>query len=444
MSMNTTVLDLQKGAATPREQVDATFRKVSWRLIPMLFLCYVMNYLDRINIGYAQLQMRTDLGFTDAVYGLGASMFFVGYFLFEVPSNLYLQKVGARKTLLRIMVLWGVVSAATLFVQTSTQFYVQRFLLGVFEAGFFPGIVLYLTFWYPPERRARVVALFMSAIVVAGIVAGPTSGWILQHLNGWHGMKGWQWMYLIEGLPSAFLGVVAFLWLADSPRDAKWLSPLERSAVEEAVRGQSRDMRAHAGGGLHALRDKRIYLFAFLYFAMSCGGYTLNFWMPAMIQGLGVTSPQLIGLYTVIPYTFAAIVTIWWGRRSDRLHERRWHFALAALVGAVSLSLTTVTTDLWLSVALMAMAGAGAISSMPVFWATATSILPKNVSVAGIAAITSIGSLAGVVCPYALGLIKTQTGSLAGGLYAVSAVIVGAALVMLLSRATRPLLAGTR
>lgn len=436
--MNTTILDLQKGLDTQREHVDATFRKVSWRLIPLLFLCYVMNYLDRINIGYAQLQMRTDLWFTDAIYGLGASMFFVGYFLFEVPSNLYLQKVGARKTLLRIMVLWGFTSAATLFVQTPTQFYVLRFLLGVFEAGFFPGVVLYLTFWYPAERRARVVALFMSSIVVAGIVGGPTSGWILQNLDGWHGMKGWQWMFLIEGLPSVFLGLVAFFLLADGPRDAKWLTPQERSTIEDAVRGPGRDAAAHAGGGLHALRDKRVYLLAFLYFAMSCGAYTLNFWMPSMIQGLGVSGPQQIGLFTAIPYTIAAIVMIWWGHRSDRSRERRWHFAVAAVACAVGLTLTTVTTHLWLSIALIALAGAGAISSMPVFWATATSTLTKDVSVAGIAAITSIGSLAGVVCPYALGLIKTHTGSLANGLYAVSAVIVGAALVMLLSRATLP------
>ncbi len=437
--MNTTVLDLQKGLDTPREQVEATFRKVARRLIPVLFLCYVMNYLDRINIGYAQLQMRTDLGFTDAIYGLGASLFFVGYFFVEVPSNLYLQKVGARKTFLRIMVLWGFTSAATLFVQTPMQFYVLRFLLGVFEAGFFPGVVLYLTFWFPAERRARVVALFMASIVVAGIVGGPTSGWILQNLNGWHGMKGWQWMFLIEGLPSVLLGLVAFFRLADRPRDAKWLTPQERATVEEAVQRSGRDVATHAGGSLSALRDKRVYMFAFLYFAMSCGAYTLNFWMPSMIQGLGVYSPQQIGLFTAIPYTFAAIVMIWWGHHSDRSGERRWHFAVAAVACAVGLTSTTVTTHLWLSVALIAIAGAGAISSFPVFWAVATSSLPKDVSVAGIAAITSIGSLAGVVCPYPLGLIKTHTGSLTLGLYGVSAVVVAAAFVMLLSRETRAL-----
>lgn len=436
--MNTTVLGLNKGSDLPREQVDTAFRKVSRRLIPLLFLCYVMNYLDRINIGYAQLQMRTDLAFTDAIYGLGASMFFVGYFLFEVPSNLYLQKVGARKTLLRIMVLWGLTSAATLFVQTPMQFYVVRFLLGVFEAGFFPGVVLYLTFWYPAARRARVVAIFMSAVVAAGIVGGPTSGWILQNLNGWHGMKGWQWMFLIHGLPTVVLGVVVFFRLADRPRDATWLTPQERATIEQAVHGSGASVPTHQGG-LSALRDKRVYLLGFLYFAMSCGAYTLNFWMPSMIQGLGVSSPQQIGMLTAIPYAFSAIAMIWWGNRSDRVQERRWHFAVAAIACAAGLTLTAATTHLWLSIALIAMASAGVISSMPVFWAAATSVLPRDVSVAGIAAITSIGSLAGVVCPYPLGLIKTHTGSLALGLYAISAVVVGAALVMLMSRTTRAL-----
>lgn len=412
---------------------DATYRKITWRLIPLLFLCYVLNYVDRINIGYAQLQMKDALGFSDAVYGLGAGVFFLGYFLLEVPSNLLLQRIGARKTMLRIMVCWGLVSAATMFVKTPVQFYAMRFLLGVFEAGFFPGIVLYLTFWYPAARRARIVALFMTATVVAGIVAGPVSGWILQNMDGVHGLRGWQWMFLLEGLPSCVLGIVVYRFLDDRPLDASWLTDEEKGLVEsdmaQAARG-SAGARESASG---AFTDPKVYLLCFASFAVLCGGYALSFWLPTMIKGLGVGSIQQIGLYSVIPYAIGALAMVWYGRRSDARKERRRHFAVACLLGAIGLFGSTFTTQsLWASIALLSLASAGIVSALPVFWAASTSYLSPRTAAAGIAIITSVSNLAGVASPYVLGLIKTATGSLSAGLAAIAGLLVLGALALMM------------
>lgn len=431
-------IPLDDSAITDRsadERMEAIYRKVTRRLIPLLFLCYVLNYLDRINIGYAQLQMRADLNFSDAVYGFGAGMFYIGYFIVEVPSNLLLQKIGARKTLLRIMVCWGLLSAGTLFVQTSTQFYLIRFLLGVFEAGFFPGVMLYLTYWYPQERRGRIVALFMTAAVVAGIVAGPLSGWILQHLNGFYGLRGWQWLYLIEGLPCALVGVVVYLLLDDQPDDATWLDAGERGLINMALKTAAGDSPPAKGQVTAALKDRKIYLFSALYFAINFASYALSFWLPSMIRDLGVQGAQQIGLYSLIPYTFGAVVMVWYARRSDQRQERHWHFATATFCAAAGLVLSTWTaSQLWASLALLAITTAGIVGAYPVFWAAATAQLGRGTSATvGIAIITSLGSLAGIVSPAAIGLIKTSTGSFEVGLYTVAAVMALGGVVMLRS-----------
>ncbi len=411
--------------------VDAVYSKVTWRLIPLLFLCYVFNQMDKFNIGYAQLQMKPDLGFTDAVYGLGASIFFVGYVLFEVPSNVLLQRIGARKTVLRIMVLWGLVSAGTAFVRTSGEFYAARFLLGVFEAGFLPGVVYYLTFWYPAQRRARIVALFMTAIAVSGVVAGPISGWIIENLNG-YALKGWQWMYVIEGLPAAILGVVFFLRLSDKPADARWLTAGERQIIAAEAGEEVRTGRPSLYFQLAALRDPKVYLFAFIYFTISCGAYTLAFWTPSMIHALGIPNPQLIGLYAVAPTLTAALVMVFYGKHSDKTKERRWHFAGAVFVSSCALAITTVTGGtVWLSMILLSVASAGVIASYPVFWAEVTPRMTHATAGAGIAAISSLGGLSGVVCPYAIGLIKTSTGSLSIGLFCVAGVMLVGGVAML-------------
>lgn len=422
------------------ERREKLYRKIAWRLIPLLFVAYVVAYIDRINVGYAKLQMSSDLHLTDAVYGLGAGIFFVGYALFEVPSNVLLMKIGARLTIMRIMVCWGLISAATMFVTTPIQFYVARFLLGAFEAGFFPGIVLYLTFWFPAARRGRIIALLMSAVVVGGLVAGPLSGWILQNLDGWHSLRGWQWLFVLEGLPAAVLGLVVYASLTNSPEEAKWLSDDEKRMIRIDL---PKEAAPHAStppleAAIAALRDPKVYLLSFLYFAAVCGGTTLSFWMPTMIQSLGVKSMQTIGLISAVPYAVGAVAMILYGRNSDRFAERRWHYAVAVTLSAVSLALTSWTgAYMWLSVGLISIAIAGSVSALPVFWAAATTQLSRQSTAAGIAVITSLGNLAGLVCPYVLGVVKQTTGNLTAGLLLIAGVMLVGALVMVGSGSIR-------
>lgn len=416
-------------------------RKIIRRVVPLLFLCYVMNFLDRINIGFAQLQMKQDLAFSDAIYGLGAGLFFVGYFFFEVPSNILLERIGARKTIMRIMVLWGLTSAATIFVQTPAHFYIVRFLLGLFEAGFFPGIILYLTFWIPAVYRARVLALFMSALVVSGMIAGPVSGLILQTMDGLLGLRGWQWMFVVEGLPSCVLGVMVYLLLDDRPRDAKWLSAAEKNAVLVTL---ETERNASRGGddqpGLRsALSQPLVFIFAFVYFSILAAGYIIAFWLPMTIRELGVSNYLHVGLYSAIPYTVAGIVMILLGKSSDARNERRWHVVLPAIIGAVALVLVPqASQSLALAITLLAVATAGLYSTLPPFWTFATLSLSRAESAAGIAIITSVGNLAGFVSPFIIGKIRTETGNMTAGIYLmVSIVLVGMVVMVLGTRARR-------
>ncbi|WP_261541140.1 MFS transporter [Burkholderia multivorans] len=320
-------------ALVPRPQIDAVYAKVTRRLVPFLFVCYLFSFIDRSNVGFAQLQMKSSLGFSDAAYGIGATMFFVGYALFEVPSNLLLQRIGARATLFRIMVLWGAASAATMFVRTPTQFYLLRFLLGVFEAGFFPGIVLYLTYWFPSNRRARVIALILMASVAAGFVTGPVSGVILKSLHEAGGLEGWQWMFVLEGLPTMIAAGFVFVLLPDRPEHAAWLDDAEKAQIREALEetGEPREPRSL----LRVLSDPRAYLLAFGIFVNGCTGYFLAFWVPSLIRELGVADPRAIGLYTVIPNAFGIVAMILYGRHSDLRNEQRMHWALAFVVAAI-------------------------------------------------------------------------------------------------------------
>ncbi|MNZ19356.1 putative tartrate transporter [compost metagenome] len=422
-------------------EMDAIYRKITLRLIPFLFICYLMNFIDRANIGFAQLQMKTALDFSDAVYGLGAAMFFVGYVLFEVPSNMLLQRLGARVTLMRIMVLWGLVSSATMLVETPTQFYVVRFLLGMFEAGFFPGVVLYLTFWYPPERRGQVIGLFCTAQVAAAFVTSPVSGWILKNMHGVHGWEGWQWMFLIEGSPTVLLGLLVFFLLPNGPRQARWLSPAERERVERALHAEGEPQDGHgAPGVLRAiLRDPRIYLLAFGAFVSGCAGYFLAFWTPTIVKELGVTDLQMVGLYAVIPNFFALFAMIWYGRRSDRRNEQRLHYSrafLAAAIGLLALAWTTAHS-LPLTILSITVGGSALVASTPVFWSMVTRYLPRERAAVGIALINSLASVAGT-SPALVGLIKTQTGSLAGAIFLISALLAVAAVAMALGMRTAP------
>ncbi|THU01532.1 MFS transporter [Lampropedia puyangensis] len=416
--------------------LDAPMKKVIWRIVPILFICYIFNFLDRINVGFAQLQMKQHLAFSDAVYGLGAGLFFIGYFFFEVPSNILLERIGARKTILRIMVLWGLTSAATMFVQTPTQFYVIRFLLGLFEAGFFPGIILYLTFWVPNTYRARVIALFMSSLVVTGMIAGPVSGLILQNMDGFWGLRGWQWMFVIEGLPSCLLGVFVFFYLDDKPEHASWLSPSEKQMLTRVL-----DEERHASQGQQgahpslrkAFAQPLVYLFSFVYFAILAGGYIIAFWLPMTIRELGVSNFLHIGLYSAIPYAIAGIAMIGLGKSSDHFNERRLHVAIPAFIGAMALLvLPQANHSLALSLAILAVATAGLYASLSPFWTVATISLSRAESAAGIALIASLGNLAGFVSPFIIGKIRTETGSSTYGIYLMATIVVLGVIALLI------------
>lgn len=417
------------------ESIDSTYRKISWRLIPFIFLCYVMSFLDRINIGYAQLQMKHDLGLSDAAYGLGAGIFFVGYLMFEVPSNLLLQKIGARKTLFRIMFLWGITSVCTMFVTNHFQFFIVRFLLGIFEAGFFPGVILYLTYWYPGRRRSQILALFMTGIVVAGLIAGPVSVGIMEAFNDVYGLRGWQWLFVLEGLPSTLLGIVALVYLTDRPSDARWLSPTQRAIVAHEVENELRDVETgRTTKSTEVFRDFRVYFFALSLFAAVCGGYAITFWLPLMIKGFGVTEPTQIGLYSMIPYALTGVVMVLWSRHSDRVMERRWHFALAAFAAAAGFILIPLSKDSFpLAMGALSLASAASISALPVFWAMPTAYLSGKAAASGIAFINALATLGGVLSPWLIGTIKTMTGSQDNALYAIAAVLVLGGVTVLVS-----------
>ena len=308
------------------------YARVTRRLIPLLFACYVAAYLDRVNVGFAKLQMLGDLRFSETVYGLGAGIFFIGYFLFEIPSNIMLHRVGARLWIARVMLTWAMISAAMLFVTSATGFYILRFLLGVAEAGFFPGVILYLTYWYPSDRRAAIIALFMTGIPVAGVIGGPISGWILKAMAGVHGLAGWQWLFLLEALPSLVLGVAVLAYLDDGIARARWLAAIEK----DILAGRIAEDQQHAA--THALWDSftkpQVWFLGVIYFCLIAGLYGAGFWLPTLIRRTGVESPLAIGMLTVLPNAVAAVAMVTISRRSDRTRERRWHLVTPALVGA--------------------------------------------------------------------------------------------------------------
>lgn len=423
-------------ASGPADSVSddaALYRKVSLRIIPFLFVCYVVSFLDRINIGFAQLQMKQDLGFSDAVYGFGAAVFYIGYVLCEVPSNMLLERFGARKTFTRIMVLWGIASVAMLTVKTPTQFYTMRFLLGVFEAGFFPGIVLYLSYWYPSARRAGVMSVFFAGVAVAGVLGGLVSGWIMRDMAGVWGMYGWQWMFAIEGAPAILLAVVALFWLDDKPQAARWLNPDEQHRLADNL---ARDPRHVSEGSQHAFRlawsNSYVYLFAFIYFSLTCASLTLNFWMPLMIRDFGVKDVLDISLYSVIPNAIGALGVILIARHSDRRRERRWHFAVCTCGGALALLLLTLhPANLALTLGILSVAAVLIFAALPIFWAIPANYLSAKSAAAGIAMISSIGITSGIVSPWVIGQIKTHTGNMDNALYLLSVLLIASAFALL-------------
>jgi D-galactonate transporter len=406
--------------APPSTFEEATYRKVAWRLTPLLMLCYVVAYLDRVNVGFAKLQMTTDLNLSDAVYGFGAGIFFLGYFIFEIPSNVILHKVGARVWIARIMVSWGVISMLTMFVTTPTMFYVMRFLLGLAEAGFFPGIILYLTYWYPAHRRGRMTTWFMTAIALSGVIGGPVSGYILKTFNGANGWHGWQWLFLLEGIPSIVVGILVFIVLDDRIAKAAWLTPEERQLLESNI--STEDAAKHDLPIRQVLASPRVWLMSLIYFSFVMGLYGVSFWLPTIIKATGVTDAFMIGLLSAIPFAAAVVGMVLVARSADRKRERRWHIALPALAGAIGLMLSVVWAhDTLLAMASLTLATMGILTTLPLFWSLPTAFLAGTGAAAGIAMINSIGNLAGFLSPYAVGWLKQATAANDSGMYMLAA-----------------------
>ena len=409
---------------------EALYRKVAWRLIPLLLACYVVAYLDRVNVGFAKLQMMDQLGFSDTIYGLGAGMFFIGYFLFEVPSNIILHKMGARVWIGRIMISWGLISAAMMFVTTPTMFYVMRFLLGVAEAGFFPGIILYLTYWYPADRRARITAMFMTGIAIAGVIGGPVSGIIMKYTNGIYGWQGWQWMFLLEGLPSVALGLVVIMMLDDRISEARWLTEEERALLAHNIAKD--EAHKEDESFLRIISSGKVWLCAAIYFSYVMGVYGVSFFLPTIIKSMDHTDVVEIGLISSIPYSVSVVVMLLVARSADRTGERRWHVAIPGMLGAVGLALSVILAkDGTLAIAALTLGLSGIMTTLPLFWSLPTAFLAGTGAAAGIALINSLGNLAGFVSPYAVGWLKDATGSTDAGVYLLAAAMVVGVLLTL-------------
>jgi ACS family tartrate transporter-like MFS transporter len=407
-----------------------TIAKVSARLVPFLILCYFVAYLDRVNVGFGAATMRRDLGLSATAFGFGAGIFFLAYFFFEVPSNLFLERVGARKWIARIMFTWGLTSAATALIRGETSFYLVRVLLGIAEAGFFPGILFYLTLWFPTVYRARIIGYFMAAIPLSTVIGAPVSGLLLD-LDGVLGLKAWQWLFLVEAAPAVILSFVVFFYLTDRPAEATWLEPDERAWLiermqEERIRRES--VRRYSV--LQALSDPKVLALSVVYFGAVATNYGLSFFLPQIVSAFGRSNLET-GMVTALPYAVGAIAIVSWGRHSDRTLERRFHLAFPLFVAAAGIAASTAFDDPIMKMTALSIAGFGIFGCLPVFWTFPAAFLCGPAAAAGMAMINSIGNLAGFAGPYAVGRIKDVTGSYAGGLLSLSGAGFVAAIIVL-------------
>ncbi len=412
--------------------------RVTWRLIPFLGLCFLAAFLDRVNVGFAALQMQADLKFSDSVYSTGAGIFFLGYFLFEVPSNILLERVGARLWIARIMIIWGLISSAMMFARTPTTFYALRFALGAAEAGFFPGIILYLTYWYPNAHRSRTVAMFMMAPALSGVIGGPLSGFLLDHHPD--SFAGWQWLFLIEGMPSVLLGVAVLLYLPNGPKDVKWMTASEKNWLSQRLDEERAEREKHHGMTVwRALVHPRVLLLSLVYFLIVIGAYGFDLFMPKILaKTFPAVSKTQLGWLAAIPPLFAVFVMFFWGRRSDRLHERRWHVAWPAWGAAIGLAIGSFDVTPTVALAAAAVAVAGRWSCIPPFWGLPTAFLSGTAAAGGIALINAIGNLGGFVGPKLMGALKDLTGSYSVGLRVLAGCYIAGGLLALVlkTRAT--------
>lgn len=429
--MNDYPHSLSAAPSTSQQQTKRLYSKVIWRLMPFLMLAYMVNAIDRLNLSFAKLRMADDIALTDASYGLGAGIFYLGYILFEVPSNLYLQRIGARATLTRIMVLWGLVTLGTAFVTSANQLILARFLLGVAEAGFFPGVILYLTYWFPAAMRGRITAAFIMAGMVAGIVCGPLSAAIMTHLHGWAGLRDWQLLFILTGAPAIVLGLIGWFWLTDRPQQARWLSEDEKHQILAALDSKPAAQASHFGA---VFREPRVYIAGLVFFCVYSGSNTVSYWMPTLIQGFGLEDLRSIGVVSSLPFLGGLCGMYLIGRSSDRRMERRWHLGLTLLVAASCfLLLGLVKGHAVLSLALLTLGASASLSAVPLFWTIPPALLNPASAAGGIALISSIGGLAGVVSQAVVGRIKAATGELYLAFDLIAALLIAGALLVVIA-----------
>ncbi|KQQ57074.1 MFS transporter [Pseudomonas sp. Leaf127] len=415
---------------TPHAVSDSTHRTVTWRLMPLLLVCYLFAHLDRINIGFAKMQMSADLQFSDTVYGLGAGLFFVAYALFGVPSNLALDRVGPRRWIAMLMVVWGVMSTGMLLVETASGFYTLRFLLGVAEAGFFPGILVYLNRWYPASRRAQITALFAIAVPMAGVIGGPLSGMILENLNDAGGLRGWQWMFLLEGSPVVLLGLLVWRVLPERFDQVSWLSREQKQRLGDELKAEEQRKTITSFAGI--VRDGHVWLLVAIYFAVMLAVNTLAFWMPTLIHGAGIARDSLVGWLSALPYLAGVFFMLACGRSSDRHRERRWHLCVPLLMCAVGIATAGIAPGSTLPVlAGLIVAGMGASAALPMFWQLPPAFLSSRTQAAGIGLISSFGSIAAFLAPYLIGWMRDTTHSASLALYVLALLIALGSLLVL-------------
>jgi sugar phosphate permease len=410
---------------------EKTYRQITWRLIPFLLVCYIAAYLDRVNVGFAKLQMLGELNFSEAIYGLGAGIFFLGYFVFEVPSNVILHRVGARKWIARIMISWGCISAAMMLVTTPTHFYILRFLLGVAEAGFFPGVILYLTYWFPASRRGRATSLFLVAVALSGVIGGPLSGWIMRDMHGMQGLSGWQWLFVIEGLISIPLGIMVLFYLSDRVADAHWLTAEQKALVTANIRSEESG-KADASV-MATLCNPKVWHMGAIYFCLVIALYGVSFWLPSLIKALGIKDTFDVGLISAVPWAFGALAMVLTSWSIAPGQDRRARVAIAAVIGAIGLLVSVGFHDSPLvSMVGLTVATMGIMTTLPLFWSFPTAILGGTAAAAGIAFINSLGNLSGFLGPYAVGYLKDLTRTTDSGMIMLAAFLVlGAVLTVL-------------
>ena len=421
---------MRPSSSLATSEIEAsTIRTISWRLIPFLVLAYFFSYLDRVNLGFAALTMNAELKFTPLIFAWGAGIFFIGYFIFEVPSNLALEKFGASRWIARIMVTWGIISASMAMVSGETSFYVLRFLLGVAEAGFFPGIILYLTYWYPAEYRARFLAAFAVAVPLSTVIGAPISG-LLLGLDGMMGLKGWQWLFIIEGIPSVLLGIVSWFYLTDRPEKANWLTPEQKAWLSAKLEAETATKQAakHLSLG-QALSSPKVIMLSLVYFGFVGALYGMQFWLPQIVKAFGLSNAQT-GFVTAIPFLFGTVAMILWARHSDATRERVAHVGGPLLLTAAALGVSSYLTDPVATMVMLTIAAIGVFCTFAVFWTLPTAWLSGTAAAGGIALINSIGNLAGFGGPYLVGWVKDATGNTSTGLLVLSLLPLAAGLLV--------------